>query len=107
VYVDEPVAVLVLAAVRFIDDDATVAAAELVAAHRDRPVAGSWLAISHGTAEGDMSAEAYKPPTHRASPLARRSTVIGCLVTDHGGWLLLNHHGDGHGPNCVRSHRTV
>jgi SAM-dependent methyltransferase len=47
----EPVAVLAFAVLHFLTDDA--AAAELVAAYRDRTVPGSWLALSHGTADGD------------------------------------------------------
>jgi hypothetical protein len=48
---DQPVAVLAFAVVHFIADDAE--AAGLVAAYREGTVPGSWLALSHGTAEGD------------------------------------------------------
>jgi hypothetical protein len=45
----EPVAVLAFAVLHFISDDA--AAAQLVGSYRDRTAAGSWLAISHITAD--------------------------------------------------------
>lgn len=68
---DEPVAVLAFAVLHFINDDAAVA--ELVGAYRDRTVAGSWLAVSHITADNSpamvTATEQYQrttmPPTLR------------------------------------------
>jgi hypothetical protein len=66
----QPVAVLAFAVVHFLADDAV--AAELVAAYRDRTVAGSWLALSHGSADGDAAVGA-------AVQVYRRSSMPGTL----------------------------
>lgn len=51
---DQPVAVLIMAVLHFIMSDSEVA--ELVAAYRERTVAGSYLALSHVSApEGDLT----------------------------------------------------
>jgi hypothetical protein len=48
---DQPVAVLAFAVLHFIIDDKT--AQELATSYRDHTVSGSWLALSHGTADND------------------------------------------------------
>ena len=68
----EPVAVLAFAVLHFLPDDADAAA--LVAAYRDRIVSGSWLAISHGTAEDD-------PAVGQAVRHYERTSMPGTLRT--------------------------
>lgn len=66
----EPVAVLAFAVIHFLADDR--AAADLVAAYRDRTVPGSWLGLSHGSAEGDTG-------VGEAAKIYQRSAMPGTL----------------------------
>ncbi|GAA5188145.1 SAM-dependent methyltransferase [Rugosimonospora acidiphila] len=68
----EPVAVLAFAVLHFLADDAV--AGQLVVDYRERTVAGSWLAISHGTAEDDPAVgEAVRHYQHTSMPGALRT----------------------------------
>jgi hypothetical protein len=69
---DEPVAVLAFAVLHFLADDSV--AGQLVAEYRDRTVGGSWLAISHGTADND-------PAVGEAVRHYQRTSMPGTLRT--------------------------